>query len=110
MKLGYEYGKTYTEDDIKIIQHIAGLISIRAARLVAICASVVISRMDEDNVTIATDGSVYKHHPRLKMWIESFLKEMLPNRKFHVMLAEDGSGKGAALAAAIALRIRKRFE
>lgn len=108
--LGYQPRVDYTDDDIKVIQYIAAVISYRAARLVSICTAVLLSRMDdEENVTIAIDGSVYKHHPRLNKWIELFTRELLPKRNFHFMLAEDGSGKGAGLAAAIAQRIQKRI-
>lgn len=84
------------------------MISARAARLVSICTSVLLNRMDDDDITIAIDGSVYKHHPRLKKWMEMYTQELVPNKKFHLMLAEDGSGKGAGIVAAIALKIRAR--
>lgn len=108
-RIGYKYNIDYTEEDIQIIKYLAGLISNRAARLVAICTSVLLSRMSDNDITIAIDGSVYKHHPRLKKWIEIFTRELIPTKNFHLMLTEDGSGKGAALAAAIALRLSKRF-
>lgn len=128
-EFGYKYNTDFDDDDIIIIKYVIGLISARAARLVSICTSVLLNRMDDDDVTIAIDGSVYKHHPRLKKWMEMYTQELVPNKKvnflfianlqqfsngfffsfkFHLMLAEDGSGKGAGIVAAIASKIRAR--
>lgn len=110
----------------------------------------------EEPIGIAVDGSLYKHHPRLKNWIEHFtdLLTIRPLNRganeigngnghgnghgngnvnggvhgkyltvddiscpdnttghghqtdFFLTLAEDGSGKGAAMSAAIAKRLR----
>jgi len=40
--------------------------------------------------------------------MERYISTMAPNRKFELMLAEDGSGKGAGLVAAIARRLKQR--
>lgn len=103
----------------------------------------------EEPIGIAADGSLYKHHPRLKNWIEHYTDLLVirpPSRSaedqrngnghngggpvhgkyltvdqndytgnaqgggyqtdFFLTLAEDGSGKGAAMSAAIAKRLR----
>lgn len=101
----------------------------------------------DEPIGIAADGSLYKHHPRLKNWIEHYtdLLVIRPPRRdnqkngskangqngvhgkyltvdendftgnsqgggyqtdFFLTLAEDGSGKGAAMSAAIAKRLR----
>jgi hexokinase len=64
--------------------------------------------MKEKDITIAVDGSVYKHHPRLKHWMKQLIKDMSPTKNFHLQLTEDGSGKGAGLVAAIAKRLQAR--
>lgn len=84
--------------------------------------------MDENDITVAIDGSLYKHHPRMKSWLEHIIAERAPDKlvtkilkyfdsficisfdllQFRLLLAEDGSGKGAGLATAIALRLRAR--
>ncbi|KAG5680886.1 hypothetical protein PVAND_010365 [Polypedilum vanderplanki] len=107
-KFNYKFNVDYDEDDIKVIQYAAALVSYRAALLVSICTAVLLNRMKEKDVTIAVDGSVYKHHPRLKRWVKQLIKELAPEKEFHLMLAEDGSGKGAGLVSAIAERINAR--
>lgn len=94
-------------------------------------------------IGIAVDGSLYKHHPRLKNWIEHYTDMLVirpPSRftdtdqkngngvhgnyltvdqvdfvgpetagfqnDFYLTHAEDGSGKGAAMIAAIAKRLQ----
>jgi hypothetical protein len=36
--------------------------------------------MTEKEITIAVDGSVYKHHPRLKKWMVQLIKELSPEK------------------------------
>jgi hexokinase len=109
-KFSYKYGEDYDEDDLKVVQYVTALVSFRAALLVSIVTSVLLNRMKEKDITIAVDGSVYKHHPRLKKWMNELIKEMSPTKIFHLKLTEDGSGKGAGLVAAIAKRLQTRGE
>uniref|UniRef100_A0A1B0D4S8 Phosphotransferase n=1 Tax=Phlebotomus papatasi TaxID=29031 RepID=A0A1B0D4S8_PHLPP len=98
-----------TAADIAILQHVAAVVSSRASQLVAVCLGVLLKRINESQETvIAVDGSLYKHHPRLRGWIEGHLRQMCPQHLFRLHLALDGSGKGAALVAAIADRLAKR--
>ena len=71
----------YTYDDILIIKYIAELISMRSALLISICTSKLLNRMDDNDITIAIDGSLYKHHPRLKGWIEYYTQKFAPMKK-----------------------------
>jgi len=32
-----------------------------------------IDRIDKEQVTIAVDGSLYKHHPRLEGWMKQYI-------------------------------------
>ncbi|CAO1394287.1 unnamed protein product [Diamesa hyperborea] len=107
-KFNYEFNIDYDDEDVKVIQYVNALVSYRAALLVSICTSVLLNRMTEKEITIAIDGSVYKHHPRLKLWMEELIKDFAPDKDFRLMLAEDGSGKGAGLVSAIAQRIKSR--
>ncbi|XP_076174875.1 hexokinase-2 [Ptiloglossa arizonensis] len=104
------FGIVPDEEDMKIIQYVCEVVSNRAALLVAICLAVLLRRIDREIVTIAVDGSLYKHHPRLDSWIKQYIKLLAPDHKFKIIHVEDGSGKGAALVAAIAERIQKRNE
>ncbi|OXA41712.1 hexokinase-1 [Folsomia candida] len=98
----------YDDEDIAILKHICYIVSDRAAKLVSITLASLLDRMDKPGlVTIAIDGSLYKHHPRLDALLKKYIAKFAPNRQFCLMLAEDGSGKGAGLTAAIAQRLRK---
>ncbi|XP_055387216.1 hexokinase-1-like [Condylostylus longicornis] len=105
---GYVYGKDFHDEDIEIVQYIVGIIEKRAATLLSAVTSVLVNRMDESNVTVAIDGSVYKHHHRFRQWYHQMTNELAPEKNIKFILAEDGSGKGAALAAAIARKIEDR--
>ncbi|KAG8036408.1 hypothetical protein G9C98_003730 [Cotesia typhae] len=98
------------EEDLKIVQYVCELASNRAALLVSICVATLLDHMEREEVTIAVDGSLYKHHPRFESWMNQYITLLTPARKFKLIHAQDGSGKGAAIVAAIALRIKKRLE
>lgn len=152
--------KDVTDHDIIVCQHVAAVVGHRAALLVAIPTSVLLTRLTCPDITIAIDGSVYKNHPRMDAWLNRIIsklnstkkivskfnrffslleiqrKKMCQNMKiqmiffceekgfnaltsdliqnffhlqFRLMLAEDGSGKGACLTAAIALKLDKQL-
>lgn len=98
---------SFNQDDIDIVKYICWLVSDRAAILVSICTASLLERMNRPETTVAIDGSLFKHHPRLKSFMEKYIAAMAPANKFKLMLAEDGSGKGAGLIAAIASRLKK---
>jgi hexokinase len=79
-KFNYRFNIDYDEDDVKVIQYTTALVSYRAALLVSICTSVLLNRMSEKEITIAVDGSVYKHHPRIKTWMEQLITKMSPGK------------------------------
>jgi hexokinase len=80
-KFNYTFNVDYDDDDIKVIQYTAALVSYRAALLVSICTAVLLKRMTEKDITIAVDGSVYKHHPRIKRWMKQLIKELAPEKE-----------------------------
>ncbi|XP_037560717.1 hexokinase-2 [Dermacentor silvarum] len=95
------------EDDITLIRHVCGVVSVRAAVLVSVCLAELLERVDKPTpVTIAVDGSLYKYHPRLRGHLEELITTLVPERPFKLMLAENGSGKGAGLVAAVVERLR----
>lgn len=92
-------------EEALIAQHVAQLISNRAAQLASVCIAALIRRMDRPLTGVAVDGSVYKCHPRISTLMNKYIALLAPNHKFTLMGAEDGSGKGSALTAAIAARV-----
>ena len=104
-----KFGIFPDEDDAKIVQYVCEVVSNRAALLVSICLGVLLKRIGKEYVTIAVDGSLYKHHPRLDTWIKQYISLIAPEHKFKMIHAEDGSGKGGALVAAIAQRLNERL-
>lgn len=90
-----------TLEDAEIVHYVCTVISVRGALLVSICLSSLLRRMGKDDVTIAVDGSLFKHHPKYDKYMEKFIATLAPNQKFQLILAEDGSGKGAGLVAAV---------
>ncbi|XP_075535605.1 hexokinase-4-like [Dermacentor variabilis] len=96
-----------TGDDITLFRHVCGVVSARAAALVSVCLAELLERVDKPTpVTIAVDGSLYKYHPTLRGHVEELITALVPERPFKLMLAENGSGKGAGLVAAVVERLR----
>lgn len=103
-----ELNLEFNDEDVCTVKYVCHLISDRAAILISICTAALLQRTDRTETTVAIDGSLFKHHPRLKSSMEKYISAMAPDRKFKLMLAEDGSGKGAGLVAAIARRLQQR--
>ena len=80
------------------------MVSTRAARLSAAAIGAVVQKIHKENsCTVAIDGSVFEHYPYFKENMQIALLEMLgETKKVKLELSPDGSGKGAALIAAIA--------
>ncbi|CAH2099356.1 unnamed protein product [Euphydryas editha] len=94
--------------DALIAQHVARVISNRAAQLVSVCIATLLRRMSRPHVAVAVDGSVFKRHPRIRSLMDKYIALLAPHHRFTLKGAEDGSGKGSALTAAIAARLAAR--
>lgn len=76
-----------TPFDISTAQHVAAVLSHRAALLVSINTSVILARLSCKDVTIAIDGSVYKCHPRMDQWLNKIIAKLNSTGKtvcFHI--------------------------
>lgn len=103
-----ELGLDHASDqDCMNIRYVCECVSRRAAHLVSAGIATLINKMDEKSVTIGIDGSVYRFHPRFHdLMMEKISELVTPGIEFDLMLSEDGSGRGAALVAAVACRDR----
>ncbi|XP_015371010.1 PREDICTED: hexokinase type 2-like isoform X1 [Diuraphis noxia] len=91
--------------DCANVRYICECVSSRSAHLVSVGLAVLLNKMDEKSVTIGVDGSVYRFHPYFhKLIMEKTRQLVKPDINFDLMLSEDGSGRGAALVAAVAFR------
>lgn len=90
------------------IRDVTEAIAVRSARLVAAAFSGVLWHLSGSGKIaeqhIAIDGSVYEHMPKIKESLQKGLYEVLGEDAAVVkpMLLKDGSGLGAAIAAAVA--------
>ncbi|XP_065648724.1 hexokinase-2 isoform X2 [Hydra vulgaris] len=100
--LGY---KDALVEEILIIQDLCFAISRRSATLTSAGLAALIRRMGKKRVSVAIDGSLFKNHPTYKMFMYDALRMLLPTVTVKLVLAEDGSGKGAALVAAVVQRL-----
>ncbi|KAG5880593.1 hypothetical protein JTB14_002399 [Gonioctena quinquepunctata] len=100
--------KHASEQDYINVRYICECVSRRSAHLVSAGLATLLNKMDEKKVTIGIDGSVYRFHPHFHNLMMEKIKELAdPSIEFDLMLSEDGSGRGAALVAAVAARLRK---
>lgn len=96
-------------DDRSALRSAASLIAIRSARLVAATYAGVLQHLDpavHRDHAIAVDGSLYEKMPGYARVIGLTLAELLGDRagRVRVYLTKDGSGVGAAVAAATVSR------
>ncbi|CAG2100784.1 unnamed protein product [Medioppia subpectinata] len=94
-----------SEDDLFSVQMICERISTRAAHLVSAAIATVLNKMRRPFTVVGVDGSVYRYHPHFHDLMAAKTAELTdPAYRFEMMLSEDGSGRGAALVAAVAVR------
>ncbi|XP_077544068.1 hexokinase A isoform X1 [Haemaphysalis longicornis] len=94
-----------TDEDCECLKLICARVSSRAAHLVSAAVATILNKMKRPHTTVGVDGSVYRFHPRFHALMEAKIAELAnPQYKFDLMLSEDGSGRGAALVAAVATR------
>ncbi|KAK6048738.1 Hexokinase [Cooperia oncophora] len=101
----------YSFSDILLFREVCLVVSRRSANLIAAAIACVLNRIRRPKMTVAIDGSTYKYHPFFEHWVVEKVKELLdPGLKFKVVQTSDGSGKGAALIAAIVTRMKRKEE
>jgi hexokinase len=96
----------FTENDLEIIKYIACCIANRSADLIAGTFIGIIRHMDpalNSPHTVAIDGSLYEKLQGFTRRIEKRVNEAFSNKQFPIELSfvKDGSGIGAAIAAAM---------
>jgi hexokinase len=102
--LGLEHA---TDLDLNNVKLVCARVSTRAAFLVSAAVATILNKIKRPHTTVGVDGSVYKCHPHFHDLMEKKIEELtIPDYKFDLMLSEDGSGRGAALVAAVSERSR----
>ncbi|XP_008207047.1 hexokinase type 2 isoform X3 [Nasonia vitripennis] len=94
-----------TDQDCENVRYVCSVVSRRAAHLASAGIATLLVKMGENNVTVGVDGSVYRFHPHFHDLMVEKISALQPY-KFDLMLSEDGSGRGAALVAAVAAQKR----
>ena len=101
-----------TPSELEMIRRLAELIGTRAARLSACGVAAICKKKSIDSCHVGADGSVFTKYPHFKARGAQALREILDwptgaKDKVSIQAAEDGSGVGAALIAALTLKRAK---
>ncbi|XP_040429761.1 hexokinase-3 isoform X3 [Cygnus olor] len=97
-------------EDSMLVREVCQTVSLRAAQLCAAGLAAVVEKMRENRglaqlaITVGVDGTLYKMHPHFSQNLQQMLRDLAPNCAVTFLQSEDGSGKGAALVAAVACR------
>lgn len=99
-------------EDRKVVKQVSTLVARRAARLAAVGVAGCVLQMKEAGegvvidsaagVSAGIDGSVFKKHPLVRVWMAEALRELGVSCELHE--AVDGSGRGAAIIAVTAAK------
>jgi hexokinase len=101
---------TAEKPELELCRRLAELIGTRAARLAACGVAAICKKKNIDACHVGADGSVFNKYPHFKARGAQALREILDwgkdQRKDPIVLssAEDGSGVGAALIAALTIK------
>ncbi|EDV93625.1 hexokinase type 2 [Drosophila grimshawi] len=94
--------RTTNERDLACLRFICEAVSVRSAKLAACGLVALINKMNAKDLVVGIDGSVYRYHPHYHALLMENMNLLLKGSvKFQLMLSEDGSGRGAALIAAV---------
>lgn len=91
-----------TDEDCSALRHVCECVSRRAGFMVSAGITALLKKMDYKDVVVAIDGSVFRFHPHFENIMRSRIRQLMGTEyKFDLMLSTDGSGRGAALVAAV---------
>ena len=95
--------------ELELCRRLAELIGTRAARLSACGVAAICKKKNIESCHVGADGSVFNKYPHFKARGAQALREMLDwpkgtKDKVDIRPAEDGSGAGAALIAALTIK------
>merc|ERR1712096_91480 len=94
-----------SDDDCSALRYVCEAVSRRASMIASAGITALLKKMDYKDVVIAIDGSLFRFHPHFKNVMQSRISQLMGiNYKFDLLLSEDGSGRGAALVAAVLKR------
>ena len=102
-------GITTNKPELELCRRLAELIGTRAARLSACGVAAICKKKNYESCHVGADGSVFNKYPHFKARGAQALREILdwPKGKkdlVDIRAAEDGSGVGAALIAALTIK------
>ena len=90
-----------SEEDCFILRSVCQAVSRRCCLLLAAGIAALLKKMDEKEVTVAVDGSLFRFHPHFRRKIEHRVQELMGAQfQFNILMSVDGSGRGAAIVAA----------
>ncbi|XP_054892320.1 hexokinase HKDC1 isoform X2 [Poeciliopsis prolifica] len=102
-----QLGLRGTCDDSIIVKEVCGAVSRRAAQMCGAGLAAVVDKIREDrglerlSTTVGVDGALYKLHPHFSQVLKETVGVMAPHCDVTFLPSEEGSGKGAALIAAV---------
>ena len=97
-----------SDQDCAIVKLICARVSTRAAHLVSAAVACLLNKMARPYTVVGVDGSMFKYHPHFHSIMAKMTKELTkPGYNFQLMFSEDGSGRGAAIVAAVACKQRR---
>ncbi|XP_053148776.1 hexokinase-3 isoform X2 [Hemicordylus capensis] len=105
-----EYKLDASPDDAMVVKEVCCAVSSRAAKVCGAGMAAIVEKIRENRqlekleVTAGVDGTLYKVHPTFSKQFAETVALLAPKCKVKFLLSEDGSGKGAALIAAVASR------
>jgi len=102
-------GLSVTKPELELCRRLAELVGTRAARLSACGVAAICKKKNIESCHVGADGSVFNKYPHFKARGAQALREMMDwpkgtKDKVVILPAEDGSGVGAALIAALTMK------
>jgi len=90
-----------------VVKRVCEMVGVRAARLSAVGVAGVVAKMEKiAGCDVAVDGSVFRYYPHFQSRVRDGLTEIFGLQADNITftVTQDGSGAGAALCAASALK------
>ncbi|CAD7013372.1 unnamed protein product [Ceratitis capitata] len=92
-------------DDCMKFKFICDVVVKRSGNMIGVTLSGLVNKVGESFSVIGVDGTVYRCHPNFDGYMRETLDRFVDkDYKYDMMLSEDGSGRGAALVAAVVHR------